>query len=705
VVNTILTNRVNTTVKPFNNPGFTGIVKKYFTPECIFLILSLFFGILFVFLTPPFQVPDEVYHYYRSYEISEFHIWTPNQGGTYGDYFPGSIIAFPGEVWPSLNRPPSYKNTPQETSILYQALLSQINVPLDQDNVRFFFTGNIASYSPVGYLPQAAGMLFARWLNLSPLLLFYCGRLANLGVWIFLIYSAIRKIPFAKWLVLGISLMPMSIYQSASLSPDALNNGLCILFIAYVIYFAVNKNAGNPLSKNEILLLLIMCLAISLIKGYFFLSFLLFILPSDAFSSKKEYWFTVLGIGLLSAMAFDLWYCSTSFLSIFTSHPILTKSSYLYSYGPLTGIVTNPAGHVSLLLTTFYSMAGIYCCEFIGIFGWLTLFLPTYIYIIFFSCLVVLAFIDNAQTISLTVKQKMICITVFVILAAMIATQLSIWIPGEASVSQGIQGRYFIPIALLCFLAFNNSFLFKPKIKKIVVISVLLCIIGILFFALYTICQIFYISQIPWYSLTIILVLINAAILVCCYVHFNPRMQLPDLSLTKSVLPVFMSLILAIGLSLIMFSIIGSLGYIGVFQTNGDTSIGPLFGGITAGQTFYSPYPNLDSIDILFATYNRTNTNSIIFHLRESPDSSTDITTITVNAREIKNNSYYVFKIPKISDSENKSYYFFIESPDSIPGDAIAIRASKDNVYSQGSAYINSNPLQRDWTFVVHYAP
>ena len=142
-------------------------------------------------------------------------------------------------------------------------LLSQISVPLNQDIISFFsfIVGNFSnlSYSPIGYLPQAAGMLFGRMLNFSPLLLFYCGRLANLGVYIFLIYLAIRKIPFAKWLVAGISLMPITLFESASLSPDALNNGLCILFIAYVIHCAVNKNSENPLSRNEILILFIMC--------------------------------------------------------------------------------------------------------------------------------------------------------------------------------------------------------------------------------------------------------------------------------------------------------------------------------------------------------------------------------------------------------------------------------------------------------------
>jgi hypothetical protein len=40
-------------------------------PERVFLFLSVFCGILMVFLTPPFQVPDEIAHFSRSYELSQ----------------------------------------------------------------------------------------------------------------------------------------------------------------------------------------------------------------------------------------------------------------------------------------------------------------------------------------------------------------------------------------------------------------------------------------------------------------------------------------------------------------------------------------------------------------------------------------------------------------------------------------------------------
>ncbi len=141
----------------------------------------------------------------------------------------------------------------------------------------------------------------------------------------------------------------------------------------------------------------------------------------------------------------------------------------------------------------------------------------------------------------------------------------------------------------------------------------------------------------------------------------------------------------------------------GISQPVGEQPVGEITGGITVGQTFYSTLPNLNSISVDLATWARTDTKDVTFHLRESPESVNDIASVTVNAREIQDNSYYNFKFPKISDSANKTYYFFIDSPDSIPGNAITIWASKEDVYPQGSEYIDSKPVNGDLAFKAYY--
>lgn len=43
---------------------------KRVLPERAFLLLAILLGVVFIFVTPPFEVPDEGAHFYRSYQVS-----------------------------------------------------------------------------------------------------------------------------------------------------------------------------------------------------------------------------------------------------------------------------------------------------------------------------------------------------------------------------------------------------------------------------------------------------------------------------------------------------------------------------------------------------------------------------------------------------------------------------------------------------------
>jgi len=45
-------------------------MKKYLKPEIIFVLYGSIFGLLILFITPPFQVPDEYLHFDYAYAVS-----------------------------------------------------------------------------------------------------------------------------------------------------------------------------------------------------------------------------------------------------------------------------------------------------------------------------------------------------------------------------------------------------------------------------------------------------------------------------------------------------------------------------------------------------------------------------------------------------------------------------------------------------------
>jgi uncharacterized membrane protein len=235
------------------NPGHHGNAGEYVTAQRAFLVLSILFGIAFVFITPPFQTPDEPHQFFRSYQVSEGELLAvvhrqPNGDvAEIGGYLPSSLSETTRKAMGTV---PSHCDIKVD---LHENVFSLLGVPLDQHRRTFVPFTDTARYPFVPYLPQAVGVLIGRVLGLSPLLLLYMGRLTNLAAWIFLTYWSIRVVPTGKWVFFLAALTPMSLFIGASISGDAATNGLSFFFIALMIRCGIasrccSPSAGRPTS-------------------------------------------------------------------------------------------------------------------------------------------------------------------------------------------------------------------------------------------------------------------------------------------------------------------------------------------------------------------------------------------------------------------------------------------------------------------------
>ncbi len=103
--------------------------------------------------------------------------------------------------------------------------------------------------------------------------------------------------------------------------------------------------------------------------------------------------------------------------------------------------------------------------------------------------------------------------------------------------------------------------------------------------------------------------------------------------------------------------------------------LGELTGRKRIGQHFTARLDGLCRVDVSVGTYGRRNTRDIIFHLKTSPTAPDDLATVQINASMLSDQGYVSFLFPPQPDSRGRSYYFIIESPDSVPGDAITLWA------------------------------
>lgn len=175
--------------------------------------------LLMAWLTPPFQVPDEPQHFYRSYQLSQGDVRSSVRNGEAGAELPASLSElvrhFLGSTAHHLD---DRRIKPQPAADTF----SQFAVPLEPERKEFIDFSGSALYAPLPYLPQAAVMAVLRPTGVGPLGLMYAGRMANALAALAVTAWALSMLRSGRLVALVIALLPMTQFVTASLSPDAL---------------------------------------------------------------------------------------------------------------------------------------------------------------------------------------------------------------------------------------------------------------------------------------------------------------------------------------------------------------------------------------------------------------------------------------------------------------------------------------------------
>ena len=412
--------------------------------EKVFLLLGVVFGLIFLITTPPFQSPDEYAHFFRAYTISEGQ-FIPTQGAT----LPRSIVEFSVRVSPD----PLPGNDQNKQS--KKALLEQFQQPFsDLERVPINLNGTIA-YRPIAYLPQTLGILAGRFLRLSPILIFYLGRLVNLTAWIGLVFLALRITPIYKWLLLALALMPMSIFQAASNSPDCPLNAFSLLFIAASLRLAFSPEI--KVEAQDILRLSIPLILISAIKpAYLVLAGLFLLIPEKRCGGLLRY--AVAGLSLLG-LAFI-----PALTWLFLTRGALNISGNGNPADQLQFIQAFPFDFLRILWNSMSGQIIVQWKMWVGVLGWLDTPLPGFIYVLMLPLLVLIALFDHRPDIHIPASAKVFSGFLFLgTWVGIFSVFFVTWTQVGMNPIDGVQGRYFIPVSALLFLPFYNQRFQPPR--------------------------------------------------------------------------------------------------------------------------------------------------------------------------------------------------------------------------------------------------
>lgn len=393
--------------------------------EKIFVIFALFFGIMYILVTPPFQSVDEANHFYRAYSISGGNFIDIKTNGAVGNYLPDGLHKLE-EKFLYLNQNPFAKTS-----------VKNIKNAFEIHSEKKVLTGfaNTALYSPVPYTVQTSAIITAKALKANPLVTFYLTRIFNLILYCFLGYWALKTIPYMKFTVFLILLVPMNLSLAASCSTDSILIGSSLLFTAKIL-----ESITKPLNLKNYFILIILAFILAMTKHNIFLIPLIFLIPKEKFNGN--YLLKISGILILSLIPCIIW-------SKAIEHLYIPLNPDADMYKQINFILKNPLKYIQVLFMTVIFKTLRLIATSIGFLGWQDTRLWFMTYILYPIAIFLSTIYSGITNDFLTKNKKLFVITLAIISYLIISTYLYLaWSPVGNDIIIGLNGKYYTPLLL-----------------------------------------------------------------------------------------------------------------------------------------------------------------------------------------------------------------------------------------------------------------
>jgi hypothetical protein len=122
------------------------------------------------------------------------------------------------------------------------------------------------------------------------------------------------------------------------------------------------------------------------------------------------------------------------------------------------------------------------------------------------------------------------------------------------------------------------------------------------------------------------------------------------------------------------------------------------------GQAFTAPLPGLHRIEVALVRPKTNLSYQLTFHLKSAPEAAEDLWSATLTSDAIQNNQAYGFQFPPMRDSRGQTFYFYLDSVDPVPGEAVTVRYGPSADLEGASAYVNHQPIAGNLVFRSYYA-
>ncbi|MGM9549707.1 MAG: DUF2142 domain-containing protein [Faecousia sp.] len=306
-------------------------------------------------------------------------------------------------------------------------------------------------------LPQAIGFTIARLLGLGFIPMVQMGRIVSYGVFVLLMFFAIRMVPFGKRMFLILALTPAVLTQTVSITRDAVIFGLSFFLIAKVLQTAYSERKPSVWDWLVILLfsvLLAPCKAVYLPVSFF----CLLVVYRQYIRGQKVRWGRILLVGVcaLILILFVLDRFSGLFWMLENAFAQARDGSGVPEVYTIAYTLTHPSLTVMVFLNTMRTQLGSLLVNGIQLFD-INLGSSDTMTILILFLLLIECWHEAEKRDFLRPGERVFCF--LVAFAVLVSTALAAltWTDTDSYVIMGIQGRYLTPVfPLLCVCLMNN---------------------------------------------------------------------------------------------------------------------------------------------------------------------------------------------------------------------------------------------------------
>ncbi len=401
----------------------------------LFLLLALPVSCFMAWAMPPYFNVDETNHVMRAETVLQGHFFGARDvDGSAGGLIDEGLLELLTRYWPVLSEPGRVANptvTADAATVAWAGKTRFVHIP------------NTAIYPPTLYLPTMAGLLTGKTLGFGVEDSIRLARLANIVSAALLVVVALRLAAFGHGPLLAVALWPMCLAQYAACSQDGLLIALSALYAALISRAIARQARATPL---EFISLALVTLLLSMSRPANLVLLLPLLLVMPARIGRIPGWLPLLP-ALLLPIAWALH--AMVHVQVMQVHgEVVPDLGAQVSY-----MLRHPLAFPAALVDTLSDWGWPFTVAMLGWIGWsqVTIILPDALYPFYlwiFGLLLALSALAPGNRPGWRLKTGMALALAGTILAVFLLQYLTFSAVGAGQVD-GIQGRYFAPLALL----------------------------------------------------------------------------------------------------------------------------------------------------------------------------------------------------------------------------------------------------------------